>query len=238
MGLGGDGSIKFEAGFGTIGEFFKCLAYHLKRLDYHKIGDIIEADAYELYCKVKYLIISTGSRVEDFVNKSVDSIAYEFQNAAEKIDAAIKSGTEAGQEFLQRIRRELENETASWLSYAPPEVSAQIARQIAAAGSSINPSMRADAPMLMAKLLEAPQTINHLNTIAERMTPVMGDKQDAAAGFASINSCMQGTQYEGRLRNAEQRLAQAEPLLSQPFLWNSSPEFITAKHAIEHAMYA
>ncbi|KQQ34764.1 hypothetical protein ASF61_22440 [Duganella sp. Leaf126] len=98
--------------------------------------------------------------------------------------------------------------------------------------------MRAEAPMLMAKILEAPQTINHLATIAERMTPVMGDKQNAAAGFASINACMKGTLYEGCLKSAEQRLAQAEPLLSQPFIWNSSPEFLAAKYGIEHPMYA
>ena len=238
LGLGGDGSLKFEAGFGTIGEFFKCVAYHLKRLDYHKIGDIIEADAYEIYCQVKYLMVAAGSSIEDFVNKSVENIALEFDSAAKKINDAIESGTEAGKEFLQRIRKELEKETSSWLSYAPPEVSAQIARQIAVAGGSLDPSMRAEAPMLMAKLLEAPQTMNHLNTIAERMTPVMGDKQIAAAGFASINSCLAGTRYEGCLKSAEQRLAQTEPLLSQPFIWNTSPEFIAAKHVIEHAMYA
>jgi hypothetical protein len=214
------------------------VAYHLKRLDYHKIGDIIEADAYKTYCQVKYLMVATGSRVEDFVNKRVQVIASEFKSAAEKIDEAIKSGTEAGKEFLDHIRSELEKETASWFSYAPPEVSAQIARQVAAASGSLDPSMRDEAPMLMAKILEAPQTMNHLNTIAERMTPVMGDKQSAALGFASIDSCMANTRYEGCLKNAEQRLAQAEPLLSQPFIWNSSPEFIAAKHAIEHTMYA
>lgn len=91
--------------------------------------------------------------------------------------------------------------------------------------------------MLMAKILEAPQTMK-LSTIAERMMPVMGDKQDASTGFAAIDSCMAGTRYEGRLQAAEQRLAQAETLLSQPFIWNSSPEFIATKYGIEHSMYA
>lgn len=238
LGLGGEGSIKFEAGFGTIGEFFKCLAYNLKRTDYHKIGDIIDKRAYEIYCQVKYLMVAAGSRIEEFVDKSVNEITSEFESTVEKINQAIDHGTAAGKEFLERIRGELEKETSSWFSYAPPEVSAQIARQVVAAGGSLDPSMRQEAPMLMAKILEAPQTMNHLSTIAERMTPVMGEKQDASTGFAAIDSCMAGTRYEGRLQAAEQRLAQAETLLSQPFIWNSSPEFIATKYGIEHSMYA
>ena len=238
LGLGGEGSIKFEAGFGTIGEFFKCLAYNLKRTDYHKIGDIIEKDAYETYCQVKYLMVAAGARIEEFVDKSVTQIASDFTDTVDKINQAIDHGTAAGKEFLERIRSELEKETSSWFSYAPPEVSAQIARQVVAAGGSLDPSMRQEAPMLMAKILEAPQTMNHLSTIAERMTPVMGDKQNASTGFAAIDSCMAGTRYEGRLQAAEQRLAQAETLLSQPFIWNSSPEFIATKYGIEHSMYA
>ncbi len=238
LGLGGDGSLKFEAGFGTIGEFFKCVAYHLKRIDYHKIGDIIDERSYKTYCQVKYLMVAAGRRIEEFVDREMDAIASDFKNAIEKIDEAIERGSEAGKEFLQRIRVELEKETSSWFSYAPPEVSAQIARQIAVAGGSLDPSMRQDAPVLMAMILGAPQTMNHLSTIAERMTPTMGDKQDESAGFALIDTCVAGTRYESCLKDASDRLALAQPVLSQPFIWNKSPEFIAATHVIEHSMYA
>jgi hypothetical protein len=64
------------------------------------------------------------------------------------------------------MRKELKKQTASWLSYAPPEATGQVARQIAGARSSVNSTLRESAPELMAMLLGAPQTANHLNTIA------------------------------------------------------------------------
>ncbi|MYM29526.1 hypothetical protein GTP58_14445 [Duganella sp. CY15W] len=238
LGLGGEGSLKFEAGTATIGEFFKCVAYHLKRLDYHKLGDAIEQDAYEAYCKVKYMVVAGGRRLEQFVDEQLDTIEKEFDSTIKKIDRALKDGTNEAKEFLNRIRHELELETASWLSYAPPEVMGQITRQIAAAGLSPDAAISGEAPRLMAMALGAPQTLNHLNTVAERMTLAMGDKQSEATGMAMIQACLADSVYSSSLNAAQQRLADAQPLLSQPFIWNSEPEFQTASLAIEHSMFA
>lgn len=82
------------------------------------------------------------------------------------------------------------------------------------------------------------QTINQLATIAERMTPEMGDKQDQLAGLSMINRCLTGSAYAGALSASEVRLAYAQPLNSKPFIWNSEPEFVATRMSIEDAMYS
>jgi hypothetical protein len=236
LGLGLGASMKFEVGMETIGEFFKCVAYQLKRADYHKIADAIELPAYNAYCQIKYLVIANGSSLEDFVNKSQEALVNEYQQVSSAIDDAIKIGAMAAEEFVRRIRSELQKQTSGWLSYAPPEVIGKIQLQVASIGRE-NAGLQGQAHEIMALALGAPQTTNQLETIAEHMTPRMGDKQDKGIGFAMIQSCLQGTQNEGCLADAERRLAQAEPLMSKPFIWNSEPEFIAAKLAIEHPMY-
>jgi hypothetical protein len=178
LGLGGEGSLKFEAGTDTIGEFFKCVAYHLKRIDYHKIGDAIDQAAYTAYCQVKYIIISTGKDITQFVDEQLDSIDADFNNVVDEINDAIESGSSKALDFMNHIRTELGKKTASWISYAPPEVLGKISRQIADIGKTDNPALKNQAPALMTLLLSAPQTINHLGTIAERMTASFGDKQN------------------------------------------------------------
>jgi hypothetical protein len=54
----------------------------------------------------------------------------------------------------------------------------QIQRQLALIGVSDNPMFSQQAPKLMAMSLGSPQTLNQLATIAERMTPEIGQKQD------------------------------------------------------------
>ncbi|TFW28822.1 hypothetical protein [Duganella callida] len=239
LGLGGEGSIKFEAGTDTIGEFFKCVAYHLKRIDYHKLGDAISQEAYTAYCQVKYIIISTGKDIKEYANKQIDRLEAEFDNVMNEINDAIESGSSKALEFLHRVRTELDKTTGSWLSYAPPEVLGQLGRQIAAVSMSSNPALRDQAPALMASLLSAPQTINHLDTVAERMTASLGDKQDKSAGYAMIAACLENTPYAGDLQDAQVRLANVTtPMLSQPFIWNSEPEFVYATMGVENAMYA
>ena len=238
LGLGGESKLKFEAGTSTIGEFFKCMAYQLKRVDYHKIADAIEVDAYEAFCRVQYLMIAQGRALENFVEMTADDMERLFNGAIDSINKAIEKGAQEAKDYLKQLRKEIEKTTGSWLSYAPPEVVGQIARQIALANQSGVSDLSAEAPELMAMILGAPQTSNHLETIAERMTPVLGEKQDKNIGFEMMAACVAGTQYSRCLENAQERLATAQPMNSKPFIWNSEPEFIVATAAIEHPMYA
>ncbi|MET3135618.1 hypothetical protein AAKU55_005930 [Oxalobacteraceae bacterium GrIS 1.11] len=156
----------------------------------------------------------------------------------QEINDAIKSGAKKSEDFIRRIREDLERKTEGWIIYAAPEVLGQIQRQIALVGFSDNSALRGEATELMAMALEAPQTMNHLETVAERMTATMGSKQDKGTGFAMINACVAGTPYADCLVNAQQRLSSAQVLKSQPFIWNSEPEFVVATLGIEHPMYS
>jgi hypothetical protein len=238
LGLGGDATMTFKAGTATIGEFFKCMAYQLKRADFHKIADAITDEAFKTYSRVMYMVIAQGRKLTDFTNKSIQAISDEFNDLIDTINKAIKDGNQKAKEFLDNIRKEFEKQTASWFAYANPEVQGQIYRQIASAGLSDNLALRDLAPQILAMATGAPQTSNHLETITERMTLAMGDKQDKAAGEALINQCVAGTPYANCLQQAKERLASVEPLMSRAFIWNDTPEFAVAKIGIEHAMFA
>lgn len=238
FGLGGDANCKFEADADTIGEFFKCIAYQLKRADFHKLSDAINAVAYQTYSMVNYLIVAKGRGIEEYADRQLRDINDDFFSAVNSINKSVDRASQEAHDFLHRIRKELEKQTGSWLSYAPPEVLGQLARQVATAGMAENSALKKSASNIIALLLGAPQTANHLSTIAERMTLVMGDKQSELAGFSLMDACVAGTIYEGCLDTAQRRLAGAQPISSAPFIWNSDPEFVVASLAIEHPMYA
>lgn len=238
LGLGGDATMTFKAGTATIGEFFKCMAYQIKRADFHKIKDAIEKEAFQAYCQVKYMMIAEGRKIEDFANKTIKKIHDEYMDLVEKINDAIKKGGQKAEEFFRKIFKEVEKQTAGWFAYASPEVQGQILQQVAMAGLSNNQALRDQAPQLLAMSLGAPQTINHLETITERMTVAMGDKQNAASGEALINQCVANTPYANCLQETRERLASVRPLMGRPFIWNSEPDFVTAKLGIDHAMFA
>lgn len=236
-GLGAEGSFSGEVGYETIVEFFKFVSYQLKRADYHKIGDFMEDLAYKYYCQIYYLVVAKGGDLRDYVDKVGTDIRDEYNEFKERLDNAIDSGSKEVEDFLNRMSKQLNQKAGSWFTYSPPEVVGQIQRQIAMIGMSDNPIFNQQAPRLMAMSLGSPQTTNQLATLAERMTPVMGDKQDESSGFSMINNCLRGSAYAGALVQTEQRLAGAQPLHSKPFIWNSEPEFVAARMGIDDAMY-
>jgi hypothetical protein len=238
VGLGAEGAVSGEVGYETIGEFFKFVAYQLKRADYHKLGDFIDKDTYDIYCKVYAMVIAKGEDLKNYVGKIGENIEKEYQLFKTKLDSAIKSGSQEAQDFMRRMREQLSKQTGSWFSYAPPEAVGQLQRYIALAGMSDNLLLREQAPQLMAMSLGAPQTTNQLATIAERMTEVMGDKQNQLAGLSMIDNCLAGSRFAGELQATQQRLASAQALSSKPFIWNSEPEFVAARMGIEDAMYS
>ncbi|MDB5937409.1 MAG: hypothetical protein JWQ01_4753 [Massilia sp.] len=238
LGVGLAASLKFEVGAETIGEFFKCIAYQLKRADYHKMADTFQSTAYVAYCQVKYLVVAGGRNLEEFAATRRENIRLEYSRVSEEIDSAIKSGAREAEDFVKRIRHELEAQTSGWLSYAPPEVLGKIHLQVASLRAGASVALQAQASELTALALGAPQTPNQLETIAEHMTEQMGDKQDHQIGLALIASCLKGTLNENMLAEAQSRLVKARPLMSRPFIWNSEPEFVVAKLAIEQAMYS
>lgn len=237
LGIGLAASMKFEVGTETIGEFFKCVAYQLKRADYHKMAETFQLNAYVAFCQVKYMVVAGGRKLVEFVATREADIRLEYTRLSKEIDSAIKSGTSEAEDFVRRMRQELEAQTSGWLSYAPPEVLGKIYLQIASLRTGASTALQAQASELTALALGAPQTSNQLATIAERMTEQMGDKQDQQIGLSLIASCLAGTVNENMLAETQSRLEKASPLMSRPFIWNSEPEFVVAKLAIEQGMY-
>jgi len=238
LGLGCEGSLKFETGMDTINEFFKCISYQLKRADFHKIEDAIDKRTYEIYCQIKYLVIVEGKKIEEFVDKTLIEIESEFNDFVDSIDSAIINGSNEANEFLKNVKKEIQKKSQGWFSYAPPEVVGKILWQIQKINSGGNQALQVAAPDVMEMALGAPQTQNQLATIAERMTPVMGGKQDASAGFAMIQQTLDGSKFGNALEMTQTRLAGVEPRMSDPFIWNTDPEFLRSKIGIEHVMYA
>lgn len=238
LGLGGKGSLKFEADTKTIGEFFKCVAYQLKRADFHKINDAIDKAAYTAYCQVKYIVIVKRKQLEDFAEQRLDELENDFNLTVEKIDSAISAGTNEAAEFLENIKHEIGKKTEGWFSYAPPEVAGKILWQIHNIGIGGSQNLRAEVPSVMQMALGAPQTENQLQTVAERMTSVMGDKQDARVGFAMINQTLFRSEFDEVLVWTKSRLAGLDANVSNPFIWNSDPEFVRSTIDIEHPMYS
>lgn len=237
-GLGGEAALSGEVGYDTIQEFFKFVSYQLKRADFHRISDFMEAEVYKYYCQVYYLVIAKGADLRDYVGKIGVSLNKEFDLFKDRIDKAVKDGSESAEQFLNNVRDEFLRKTGSWFSYSPPEVSGQINHQIYLMGKSPNPMLAMDASRLMAMSLGSPQTLNQLATIAERMTPTMGDKQSQSAGLAMIDDCLQGSRYANVLAMTQERLASAQPLVGKPFIWNTEPEFVAARMGIDDAMYS
>lgn len=89
----------------------------------------------------------------------------------------------------------------------------------------------------MKMALCALQTQNQLETVAERMTPNMGEKQSSTVGFAMIDQALTGSVFDQALQITQSRLASVEANISEPFIPNDAPDFVRARLSIEHAMY-
>jgi hypothetical protein len=238
FGIGGEGALSGEVGYETIQEFYKFVSYQLKRADYKKIAHLMDQEVYGYYCKVYYLVLAKKADLASYANKIAGSIETEYDMFKKELEESIKNGTKGAEQFLKNIHEELIKKTGSWFTYAPPETTGQINLQLTSIGISVHPSLSQEASRLMAMSLGSPQTMNQLATIAERMTPAIGEKQNQAVGFAMIDKCLQGTRYANALLQTEERLAGAQTLLSKPYIWNTEPEFVVAHMGIDDAMYS
>lgn len=237
LGQGAETSLKFEVGGETIGEFFKCIAYQLKRADYRMIVELIDRTAYKMLCFIYYLMTVAARPIEEFAGMAQRDLLQAYTATSEAIDQAIRAGTQEAESFVLRIRNELRKSSGSWLTYMPPETLGKIQHQLVSAADTLDSNVRVESQEAVALALAAAQTPNHLQTIAERMTNNLGDKQNADLGFAMIDRCLARTTDADACAKAKRRLAGAEPFLSAAFVWNDQPEFITARLGVEHPMY-
>lgn len=233
LGLGGEGHLTFEVGTETIGDFFKCVAYQLKDADYAKMTDEIEKDAYETFVQILYLHEIAGERLNQFVRTPMPTIINIFNN---KLVGIRRKGVDALPRIINRLK------TWGWVHYMPPEgkgiILAHI-KEIASRPEFRNQvSYQQDAAWIIAEIMATHQTPREKYETLQHMTFNIGEKVDVAQSAANLNGIVAGTMYANCLSETDTRLASASPIRGRPFMRNDESNFVMARLALDHPLYA
>ena len=223
VGIGGKGEFTGDVGVATIEEFFKCIAYQLKHLDWAKARELMEQSVYDTYRHILYVVVAEGKRLAEFLGKSARELEMEFESA---VDAAQRRG----REFLDRIRRSLEH----WFAYLPPENKGLILAQVNQI--AMDHGLKEQAAFIVAEAMTTMQTPRGKYEVLQRFS-LTGAKVDVASSTAILNRMLASTNVAGCLERTDIALAKAQPIKGYPFLRNDEPEFVTARLGIDHPVY-
>lgn len=233
LGLGGEGKLTFEVGTETIADFFKCVAYQLKDADYAKMKEEIDGRAYEAFTQILYLHVVVGKRLLQFTIMDIKGIADEYKNNVQSI-------RQLGVKALERIKKQLQ--VWGWLHYMPPEGKGIILAHIKEISGRpeflTQPSYQQDAAWIVAEIMATHQTPREKYETLQHMTFNIGGKVDVAQSTASLNSVVAGTMYASCLSDTDTRLASASPIRGRPFMRNDESNFVMARLALDHPLYA
>lgn len=233
LGLGGEGMLTFEVGTETIADFFKCVAYQLKDADYVKMMEEIEEDAYKAFTRILYLHVAAGENLLNFATTPIPAIARTFNN---KLAEIRRLGVKALPQFINRLK------PWGWVNYMPPEAKGIILAHIKEISS--RPEFRTqatyqhDAAWIVAEIMATHQTPREKYETLQHMTFNIGEKVDVAQSTASLNSVVAGTMYASCLSDTDTRLASASPIRGRPFMRNDESNFVMARLALDHPLYA
>ena len=223
IGLGGKGTFTGDVGVETIGEFFKCIAYQLKHLDWHKFMELMHKDAYVAYCQILYVVVVEGKRL-------VDSVGKEFLLLTAEFDDAVDAARQRGKKFLDQVKKSL----GHLFTYLPPETMGLILAQVAQIGAA--ESLREEAGSIVAVAMTTMQTPREKYEVLQRLT-LNGGKVDVTSSTLILNAMLASTSHAGCLERTDIALASAQPVKGYPFLRNDEPEFVTARLGIDHPIY-
>jgi hypothetical protein len=231
LGLGGEGSLTFEVGAETIGDFFKCVAYQLKDADYAKMVDEIDDVAYRAFTQILYLHRFAGANLLKYVKMEERVISTMFD---QKMSELRRLGVSA----LHRFKSQIDG----WFRYMPPEAKGLILAHIAEISTSPDfrkqASYQQDAAWIVAEVMATFQTPREKHEVLQHMAFNIGDKVDVAQSTANLNSVVAGTAYANCLQETDTRLASASPIRGRPFLRNDEPNFVVAQLGLDHPLYA
>ena len=224
LGVGGKGTFTADVVVGTIEEFFKCIAYQLKHLDWIKARELMDKVVYDTYCRILYVVVAEAKRLAESVGKSIQELEVEFKSA---VDAA----RHRGQKFLERIRKSFEH----WFIYLPPETKGLILAQVHQIG--VSQGLQEQAGFIVAEAMTTMQTPREKYEVLQRFA-LNGEKVDVAASSAALSMMLVSTSYSDCLERTDVALARAQPVKGYPFLRNDEPEFTTARLGIDHPIYS
>lgn len=233
LGLGGEGHLTFEVGTDTIADFFKCVAYQLKDADYAKMMDEIEERAYMAFTQILYLHEVAGENLISFADNNIDKIASDFS-------AKVLEMRRLGVNLLQRIKSQLSG--WGWTHYMPPEDKGIILAHIREIASKpeflTQPTYRQDAAWIVAEIMATHQTPREKYETLQHMAFNIGDKVDVAQSTTYLNYVVAGTMYANCLGETDTRLASASTIRGRPFMRNDESNFVMARLALDHPLYA
>jgi len=209
------------------------VAYQLKDADYAKMTDEIDKIAYETFTQILYLHFVAGSNLLKYANMGSDLIANTYKENVQNI-------RRIGVDALKRIRNHLTG--WGWVHYMPPEAKGIILAHVTEVSTQPKyleqASYRQDAAWIVAEIMATHQTPREKYETLQHMTFTIGDKVDVAQSTTSLNSVVLGTVYANCLQETDARLASASPIRGRPFLRNDEQNFVMARLALDHPLYA
>lgn len=223
VGVGGKGECTFDVGVKTIEEFFKCVAYQLKHLDWRKARDLMEQQVYNAYSQILYMAVAEGKKLAASVGKSIEDVEAEFKDS-------VNRAKRRGQDFLDHVRKSLEG----WFAYLPPETKGRVLAQVVEIG--VADSLRDQAGYIVAEAMTTMQTPREKYEVLQRFT-LDGGKVDVATSTVILNRMLASTNYAGCLERTDKALAGSLPIKGYPFLRNDEPEFVVARLGLDHPAY-
>ncbi|MDR3409532.1 MAG: hypothetical protein P4L87_01065 [Formivibrio sp.] len=224
IGLGGKGDITFAVSAATIGEFFKCVSYQLKHVDWKKVDGLIQKDAYKAFASISALVAITGDKLENYVTTEWDDLTSQLKLAM----AAANKAT------LDRLSQELR--TWGFIAYLPPEAQGTVVNLAMEIGRN-NPEIREQGASCIAGILACQQTNRQKEELLQRICMDIDGKEDRAVGRQKVTAFLATTSYANALTQTDTILAQAQSIQGRPFMRNDESAFVTAKIGIDHPTY-
>jgi hypothetical protein len=233
LGMGGSGNVAGEVGLEQIGQFFMCIAHQLKQAGYKKMTALMQEDAFDIYNKIFYMVVTAGKNFEDFVGVQADQILINYTNS-------VRAVREKKENFIMQLYKKMMPGWGAYV-YLPPEgrsvIIANIAEVIIEPQSSNNVDLRRHAAFVVNELLSTTQSLGHFHNTLDRINLAMGTETGRHHGIQLINSMLEDTVFANCINRCETELAMAAPLQGRPFLRNDMPEFYLGKFPLHHPAY-
>jgi hypothetical protein len=220
-------------GLEQIGQFFMCIAHQLKQAGYKKMTALMQEDAFDVYNKIFYMVVTAGKNFEDFVGVTVKEISTEYSDSIHAI-------RDKKNNFIMELYKKM---VPGWGSYAymPPEarsvIIANIAEVIDTPQNLDNIDLRRHAAFVVNELLSTTQSLGHFHNTLDRINLAMGTETGRHHGIQLINSVLEDTGFANCINRCETELAMATSLQGRPFLRNDMPEFYLGKFPLHHPAY-
>jgi hypothetical protein len=230
LGLGGSGNVAGEVSLEQIGQFFMCIAYQLKQADYKKISALMSEEAFIIYNKIFYMVVTEGKKFKDFVGVKTEDLLRDYEQSIQSIKDK-KDG------FIMELYNRM---LPRWGAYAymPPEarsiVIAAVADVMAERENLYNTELHGRAAYVVNELLSTTQSHGHFYNTLDRVNLVMGVQTGRQQGIQLINSIVTNTTFANCINRCEAELAMVLPLQGRPFLRNDTPDIYLAKFPLQH----